>query len=200
MKEHRRASDGCTRNKLRSPGRPPVWQRENPCRFWQAVAAGRTSEEAAVDAGVSPPVGVRWFRSSGGMPPTHLALSAKPTVGHYLTFAEREDIAIEVAKGTEFELLRASSNDRRARFRANCGATPLRVAAISTIAPAPRNGMPTGQHGGQSRASWRQIRRCVTMYRSAAITVKSGSADLFGSLYRTGHFPDLPGDSLCRFD
>jgi IS30 family transposase len=34
------------------------------------------------------------------MPPTHLAPSAKPTEGRHLTFAEREDIAIELAIGT----------------------------------------------------------------------------------------------------
>ena len=34
------------------------------------------------------------------MPPTHLAPSAKPTSGRYLTFAEREDIAIELARGS----------------------------------------------------------------------------------------------------
>ena len=34
------------------------------------------------------------------MPPTHVSPSAKSTTGRYLTFPEREDIAIEVAKGT----------------------------------------------------------------------------------------------------
>ena len=100
MKTHKRRSDQCTRSKLRSPGRPPVWQRDNLCRFWQAIAIGRTSEEAAIDAGVSPPVGVRWYRGAGGMPPTHLSPSSRPRCDRYLTFSEREDIAIEIAKGT----------------------------------------------------------------------------------------------------
>lgn len=100
MKVHKRASDRCTRRKLRSPGHPPGWQRDNVCRFWHAIACGRSSEDAAMDAGVSAPVGVRWFRGAGGMPPTHVSPSAKPTIGRYLTFIEREDIAIEVAKGT----------------------------------------------------------------------------------------------------
>jgi hypothetical protein len=95
-----RASDRCTRRKLRSPGRPPAWQREHYCRFWQAIARGRTSEEAAADAGISAPLGPRWFRSSGGMPPTHLAPSAPVPAGRYLSFGEREEIAIELAKGT----------------------------------------------------------------------------------------------------
>ena len=100
MKAHKRASDRCTRSKLRSPGHPPGWQRENVCGFWHAIACGRSSEDAAMDAGVSAPVGARWFRGAGGMPPTHLSPSAKQTMGRYLIFPEREDIAIEVAKGT----------------------------------------------------------------------------------------------------
>ena len=100
MKADKRASDRCTRQKLRSPGHLPGWQRENFCRFWRAIACGRSSEDAAMDAGVSAPVGARWFRGAGGMPPTHVSPSAKPTIGRYLTFPEREDIAIEVASGT----------------------------------------------------------------------------------------------------
>jgi transposase, IS30 family len=41
-------------------------------------------------AGVSPAVGSRWFRDGGGMPPISLA----PLSGRYLSFAEREEIAI----------------------------------------------------------------------------------------------------------
>ena len=61
---------------LRSPGRPPVARREDRRRFWAAIAAGRSSEDAAVEAGVSPAVGARWFREAGGMPPSHLVRSA----------------------------------------------------------------------------------------------------------------------------
>ncbi len=96
----RRASERSTRRKLRSPGRPPAWQRENQRRFWQAIAQGRSSEEAAVDAGISTPLGPRWFRSSGGMAPTQLAPLAPALTGRFLTFHEREEIAIELARGT----------------------------------------------------------------------------------------------------
>src|SRR4029450_3595561 len=61
--------------------------------------SGRSSEDAAVDAGVSPVVGVRWFRRAGGMPPTHFSQSSKPPSGRYLSFAEREEIAILRAQG-----------------------------------------------------------------------------------------------------
>jgi hypothetical protein len=37
-------------------------------RFWFAIAAGMSSEDAAVVVGVSMPVGTRWFREAGGMP------------------------------------------------------------------------------------------------------------------------------------
>jgi IS30 family transposase len=64
-----------------------------------AIAAGRSSEEAAIAVGVSPAVGGRWFRESGGMPPSHLAASAPPWSGRYLSFAEREELAILHAQG-----------------------------------------------------------------------------------------------------
>jgi IS30 family transposase len=100
MTVQKRDTSRCTRKKIRSPGRPPAWQRENLVEFWQAIALGRSSEDAAVDAGASAPLGPRWFRSAGGMPPTHLKHCAKPLSGRYLSFSEREDIAHELAKGT----------------------------------------------------------------------------------------------------
>jgi transposase, IS30 family len=98
MKRYRR-SDRCVRAALRSPGRPPEAQRENCRQFWTAIASGRSSEDAAVDAGVSSAVGVRWFRRAGGMPPTHFSQSSKPLSGRYLSFAEREELAILRAQG-----------------------------------------------------------------------------------------------------
>ncbi|HET9718462.1 MAG TPA: IS30 family transposase [Solirubrobacteraceae bacterium] len=80
----------------RSPGRPPVGRREDRVRFWEAVAAGATTVEAARLAGVSAIVGVRWFREGGGMP----TLSLAPLSGRYLSFAEREEIALLRAAGT----------------------------------------------------------------------------------------------------
>jgi IS30 family transposase len=76
-----------------------VAQRENRRRFWAAIAAGSSSEAAAVAAGVSPAVGGRWFREAGGMPPATLAPSSKPSSGRYLSFADREEIAILRAQG-----------------------------------------------------------------------------------------------------
>jgi len=75
---------------MRSPGRPPVARREHRQRFWAAIARGLSSEDASVDAGVSIPVGVRWFREGGGMSPINQA----PLSGRYLSFVEREEIAM----------------------------------------------------------------------------------------------------------
>ena len=94
MTVRRRRSDRSGRSKLHSPGRPDSARRDELVRFWAAIATGRSREDAARDAGVSPPVGSRWFRRSGGMPPSHLSQSAKPLSGRYLSFEEREEIAL----------------------------------------------------------------------------------------------------------
>src|SRR6266487_74841 len=85
------------RGQMWSPGRPSVARREDRQRFWRAIAAGRSSEEAAAAASVSQAVGVRWFRDGGGMP----SLSLRPTSGRYLSFSEREEIALLRAGGVE---------------------------------------------------------------------------------------------------
>lgn len=78
---------------MRSPGRPPV-RRDVERAFWLKIAEGLSSEEAAIACGVSGPVGSRWFRERGGMPSIQLTLS-----GRYLSFTEREDIALLRAQG-----------------------------------------------------------------------------------------------------
>jgi IS30 family transposase len=91
----RRRSGLAGRPAMRSPGRPPVARREDRQRFWAAIARGLSSEDAGREAGVSPAVGVRWFRQDGGMP----SISLAPLSGHYLSFAEREEIALLRAQG-----------------------------------------------------------------------------------------------------
>jgi IS30 family transposase len=79
----------------RSGGRPPAGRREHRVRFWEAIARGASSVDAAAEAGVRPEIGVRWFRKGGGMPPLTLA----PVSGRYLSFTEREEIALLIARG-----------------------------------------------------------------------------------------------------
>lgn len=80
---------------MRSPGRPGVNQRKAEQGFWLRIAAGASSEDAASASGVSQPVGTRWFREAGGMAP----ISLEPSSGRYLSFAEREELALLNAQG-----------------------------------------------------------------------------------------------------
>ena len=78
------------RGQVPSPGRPTVAWREDRVRFWAAIARGAMTEDAAVEARVSSPVAFRWFRHAGGVNPC----LPPETSGRYLSFAEREEIAI----------------------------------------------------------------------------------------------------------
>jgi IS30 family transposase len=84
-----RAADRAMRAPMRSPGRPEpsrAVQRE----FWRLIASGITTVQAAEAVGVSAAAGIRWFRHAGGMTP----LSLDEPTGRYLSFAEREEIAL----------------------------------------------------------------------------------------------------------
>lgn len=87
-------ADRALRPAMRSPGRPQP-SRAVQRQFWRLIAAGVTTAEAALAVGVSVPVGSRWFRHAGGMSPLTLT---EPT-GRYLSFEEREEIAILRAQG-----------------------------------------------------------------------------------------------------
>ena len=82
------------RGHIPSPGRPGIAWREDRVKFWAAIAGGLKSDEAGAEAGVSSPVAYRWFKHAGGvnpcLPPT--------TTGRYLSFTEREDIALLLAQ------------------------------------------------------------------------------------------------------
>src|ERR1035441_3594309 len=95
MPRRSRALDRAAAAGKRGKGRPPAGRREHRVRFWEAIARGASSEGAAVEAGVQPSIGVRWFRKGGGMPPLDLA----PVSGRYLSFTEREEIAVLLAGG-----------------------------------------------------------------------------------------------------
>lgn len=83
------AADRALRPSMRSPGRPEP-SRAVQRDFWRRIASGATTADAAEAVGVSWPVGSRWFRHAGGMPPISLD---EPT-GRYLSFTEREEIAL----------------------------------------------------------------------------------------------------------
>jgi hypothetical protein len=116
----RRPSGRALRPPMRSPGRPPGWRREHKQRLWQAIARGLSSGEAAATVGVASAVGTRWFREGGGMS----TVSSTPVSDRYLSFAEREEIAI----------LRAQ-HCGRARGRANRAVGRGHRGALRTVRP-----------------------------------------------------------------
>ncbi|GAB2764678.1 hypothetical protein GCM10027072_74230 [Streptomyces bullii] len=79
---------------MKSPGKPSL-RRDVERLFWREIAKGLTSEEAAIAVGASQAAGSRWFRERGGMPTFMLA----PLTGRYLSFEEREEIALMTAQG-----------------------------------------------------------------------------------------------------
>src|SRR5215207_11291923 len=105
MSIRKRRSDRSGRAPLPSPGRPPMAGRDERRRFWLAIATGMSSEDAAVEAGVSQPVGTRWFRKAGGMPPAMFRSSAKPLSGRYLSLVEREEIALLRVQGYSIQAI-----------------------------------------------------------------------------------------------
>jgi len=68
------AADRALRPPMRSPSRPEP-SRAVQRDFWRRIASRVTTVEAAEAVGVSWPVGRRWFRHAGGMPP----ISLEPT-------------------------------------------------------------------------------------------------------------------------
>ena len=151
------------RDKLYSPGRPPVWQRSQVQRFWVGIAKGLSSEDAALSVGVSSPVGSRWFREAGGMRPVSLA----PSSGRYLSFAEREEIAILKARGCVREIARQTkrspstiSRELRRNAATRSGSSGYR--AINAQRHADRRAK-------RRWPSWPPTRSCGTMCRIGSL-------------------------------
>jgi IS30 family transposase len=117
-------------------------RREVQRAIWLKVAEGSTSEQAAVVCGASGTVGSKLFRDGGGMPPMDLAAPS----GRYLSFAEREEIALARARGSGVreiaralgrapstvsrELRRnAATRSRKAQYRASVAQWKAEMAA-----------------------------------------------------------------------
>ena len=156
QKRRRRRSDRAGRPAMRSPGRPPVAGREEQRRFWKAIARGLSSEDAAVSCGVSPPVGGRWFRVGGGMPP----ISVAPRSARYLSFAEREEIAVLRAQGAGVRdiarRLRRAASTVFARAAAQRGDSERRAGVSSVdgaVAPRPTCHAPEDSQAGRERSA-----------------------------------------------
>ena len=78
------------RGQMWSPGRPSTARREDRVRFWEEIARGLSSEDAAATAGVASAVGRGGSARVAACDRSRVA----PLSGRYLSFDEREEIAI----------------------------------------------------------------------------------------------------------
>ena len=167
------------RGQIPSPGRPTVAWRQDRVRFWAAIAAGAMTEDAAAEAGVSSPVGFRWFRHAGGVNPQ----LPETVSGRYLSSDERKDIALWRAQGAGVReigrrLGRAASTISR-ELRRNASTRTYR---LDYKGPRSRSGMPNGARGAPRLPSWSATSGCTSTCKtsspawSAVLTAES-SAD-----------------------
>lgn len=70
--------------------------REQRRQFWLTVKAGRLPAEAALEVGLYPGTGERWFRQAGGVIPAHVL---QEPCCRYLSLVEREEIFAGVERG-----------------------------------------------------------------------------------------------------
>jgi IS30 family transposase len=146
------------RGQVPFPGRPTVAWREDRVRFWAAVGCGLKTEDAAGEAGVSSPVGFRWFRHAGGVNP---CLSATVS-GRYLSFGEREEIALLRAQGRGVReiarRLRRSPSTISRELRGNASTRTWRLEYKASIA----------QWHAERRARRPKVAKLVTSERLCA--------------------------------
>ncbi|HEY1444744.1 MAG TPA: helix-turn-helix domain-containing protein, partial [Acidimicrobiales bacterium] len=74
---------------------PQPWRREHRQLFWDAIARGSSTEEAGAAFGLSSAQAFIWFRQGGGM----RTVGSAPLSGRYLSFVEREELAVLKAQG-----------------------------------------------------------------------------------------------------
>ena len=165
------AADRAMRAPMRSPGRPEpsrAVQRE----FWRLIASGITTVQAAEGVGVSSPVGIRWFRHAGGMTP----LSLDEPTGRYLSFAEREEIA----------LLKAQDKGVREIAR-TIGRDPGTVSRELRRNAATRGGKPV-------------YRAVVAQWKAQQAAKRPKTAKLAGSERLREYVQDRLAGNVCRTD
>ena len=152
------------RGQIPSPGRPTVAWREDRVRFWAAIAAGAMTEDAATEAGVSSPVGFRWFRHAGGVNPR----LQESVSGRYLSSVNVKISPCGVPRGPVFVKLLAGWAVRRRRSRVSCAVTPRHVPTGSTTRHRSRSGMPSGARGVRRPPSSSATTGCASTSRTSS--------------------------------
>jgi hypothetical protein len=159
----RRRSDRSLRNKLHSPGRPPVARPEHRRRFWALIAGGQSSEDAAIDAGVSAPVGAHGFGRQAACHHRRLRHHRSLCLGNTCRLRSGRSLRSSMprAPGCERSPARWGGQDRQSRE--SCAVTLARAAASWIIGRAPHSATLNGPLGAQSLQSSRSTRRCGPM-------------------------------------
>src|SRR6476469_4438309 len=126
-------------------GRPPA-RREVWRQFWALTRAGASVEAAAAGVGLSPTPAWRYFRKAGGVNP-----QLQPLSGRYLSFRERELIAVWAAqKATVREIarrLRRSPSTVSRELRRNARFAVPGPSSPPGARPSPRPGLGLGGPG-----------------------------------------------------
>jgi transposase len=123
---------------MKSPGKPSL-RRDVERLFWREIAKGLSSEDAAAAVGVSQAAGTRWFRERGGMP----TFMTSPVTGRYLSFEEREVMALRKAQGAGVREIAREVQRHRRPSPASCAATPPPAAGSSSTGPRWPSGRPS---------------------------------------------------------
>ena len=150
------------RGPMRSPGRPSKARREDRVRFWEAIAGGVSSEDAATGAGVSPAVGSRWFRQAGGNA-TDLAGFGVGAVICRLPNGKRSPFFMRRVWGCARSVVALVV--ARRRFRGSCAATRQLVVVVWFIGQRQRSGTQSGVPAARSSPSWPPTTNFATTWR-----------------------------------
>jgi hypothetical protein len=163
--------------RLQSPGRPPVARRKNYQRFWASIAAGRSSEDVAIDAGYHQPWAAGGF---GGRAACHRHIFCR-LQGPYRDVIYRWPSAKRSPscgfRSIAFAPLPASSGEPLRGSLASCAGMPRHVAADWNIGRPPRIGMPIVRCVVPKQPSWRGMKpmsRYVQDRLAGAVTTPDG--------------------------
>jgi len=181
---------------LWSPGRATRWTRGHKQLLWIQMSAVASSEDAAVAVGMAPAVGTRWFREAGGMPDVEFNEPSR----RYLSFAEREEIALLKAKGMSVGAIARELSVALRRSPGSCAATPRRGAASWRTGPRSRSGTAIAARPVRSRRSLRTTSGCATTFRNGLLArsdvpMASRCPDLTSRRGRDGGGLGCPGFS-----
>ena len=150
----RRRSDRALRAKLGSPGRPPVARCEDRRRFWTAIAAGQSSENAGVCVGCRRQWGHDGFGRQAACHQRRLVHRRRRHPGDICRLLNGRSLRSCGCRVWAYGRSHDVWNGRHRRCRVSYVAMPRRAAAAWSIGPPRRSGTRSGRHDGRSRRSW----------------------------------------------